>query len=76
MPVKRSHHLSPVDVIDRVLDKGIVIDYDARVFVVGIDIMTTIEARMVVASISTYLERADAIAGRDQRIRPVPRRRH
>jgi hypothetical protein len=62
MPFERSC-LSTADVLDRILDKGIVIDYEARVSLVGIDIMTTVEARVVVASIATYLDRAPAIAG-------------
>jgi hypothetical protein len=49
--------------MDRVLDKGIVIDYHARIFVLGIDLLTTIDARIVVASIDTYLVRADVIRG-------------
>jgi hypothetical protein len=39
-----------VDVLDRMLDKGVVIDYWARASVVGIDLVA-VEARMVVASI-------------------------
>jgi len=50
---------SLIDVLDRVLDKGIVIDAWVRVSLVGIDLMT-IEARVVVASIETYLQKADA----------------
>jgi gas vesicle structural protein len=46
-----------VDVLDRVLDKGIVIDTWIRVFLSGIELIT-IESRIVVASIQTYLERA------------------
>jgi gas vesicle structural protein len=53
---------SLIDVLDRVLDKGIVIDAWVRVSLVGIDLMT-IEARVVVASIETYLQKADAFAG-------------
>jgi len=49
-----------VDVLDRVLDKGIVIDAWVRVSLVGIDLLT-VEARVVVASIDTYLRYADAI---------------
>jgi hypothetical protein len=45
---------SVIDVLDRVLDKGIVIDAWVRVSLVGIDLLT-IEARVVVASIETYL---------------------
>ena len=57
-----STHASVIDVLDRVLDKGIVIDAWVRVSVVGIDLVT-IEARIVVASIQTYLQYADAVAG-------------
>jgi hypothetical protein len=49
-----------VDVLDRVLDKGIVIDVWARVSLVGIEILG-IEARVVVASVETYLKYAHAI---------------
>jgi hypothetical protein len=52
---------SMIDVMDRVLDKGIVIDYFARISVLGIDILTTIESRIVVASFQTYLHHADPI---------------
>ncbi len=46
---------SLVDVLDRVLDKGIVIDAWVRLSVVGIDLLT-IEARIIVASIETYFK--------------------
>jgi hypothetical protein len=49
-----------VDVLDRVLDKGIVIDAWVRVSLVGIDLIT-VEARVVVASIDTYLKYAEAV---------------
>jgi hypothetical protein len=49
-----------IDVLDRVLDKGIVIDAWARMSVVGIDLMT-IEMKVVVASIDTYLQYADKL---------------
>jgi hypothetical protein len=52
---------SIIDVLDHILDKGIVIDAWVRVSVVGIDLIT-VEARVVVASIETYLNRADAVA--------------
>jgi hypothetical protein len=52
---------SLIDVLDRVLDKGIVIDAWVRVSVVGIDLIT-IEARVTVASIETYLKYAEAIS--------------
>ena len=51
MPVERaSGGTSLIDVLDRVLDKGIVIDAWVRVSLVGIDLIT-VEARVVVASI-------------------------
>lgn len=50
---------SLVDVLDRVLDKGIVIDAYVRVSLVGIDLVS-VEARVVVASVETYLEYADS----------------
>lgn len=49
-----------VDVLDRVLDKGIVIDAWVRVSLVGIEVVT-VEARVVVASIATYLGYADVL---------------
>jgi hypothetical protein len=49
-----------IDVLDRVLDKGIVIDAWARMSVVGIDLMT-VEMKVVVASIDTYLLYADRL---------------
>ena len=51
---------SLIDVLDRVLDKGIVIDAWVRVSLVGIDLVT-VEARVVVASIDTYLKYAEAV---------------
>jgi gas vesicle structural protein len=51
---------SLVDVLDRVLDKGIVIDAYVRVTLVGIDLIG-VEARIVVASVETYLKYSDQI---------------
>jgi hypothetical protein len=51
---------SIIDVLDHILDKGIVIDAWVRVSVAGIDLLT-VEARVVVASIDTYLSRGDAV---------------
>jgi len=51
---------SLVEVLDRILDKGIVIDAWARVSLVGIEILT-IEARVVIASVETYLVYAEQI---------------
>jgi hypothetical protein len=61
MPVERATGGSSlIDVLDRVLDKGIVIDAWVRVSLVGIDLIT-VEARVVVASIDTYLKYSDAM---------------
>ena len=49
-----------IDVLDRVLDKGIVIDAYVRVAVAGIDLVT-VHARVIVASIETYIKHADAL---------------
>jgi hypothetical protein len=51
---------SLVDVVDRILDKGVVIDAWVRVSLVGIELLA-IEARAVVASVETYLKYAEAI---------------
>lgn len=48
------------EVVDRILDKGIVIDVWAKVSLVGIELLS-IEARVVVASVETYLKYAEAI---------------
>ena len=48
------------DVLDVVLDKGIVIDAYVRVAVVGIELLT-IDARIVIASVDTYLRFAEAV---------------
>jgi hypothetical protein len=49
-----------IDVLDRVLDKGIVIDAWGRVSLVGIDLIG-LEMTVVFASIDTYLRYADAL---------------
>ena len=62
MPVERAAGgTSLIDVLDRVLDKGIVIDAWVRVSLVGIDLIT-VEARIVVASIDTYLKYSEAVS--------------
>jgi gas vesicle structural protein len=48
------------DVVDTILDKGLVIDAFVRVAVVGIELVT-IDARVVVASVDTYLKFAEAV---------------
>ena len=90
MPVERTTGGSSlIDVLDRVLDKGIVIDAWVRFQVAGIDLIT-VDARVVVASIETYLKHADALVsartvarpeflerdyGTAQRRRPTPLKR-
>src|SRR4026208_606431 len=59
---------SLIDVLDRVLDKGIVIDAWVRVSLVGIDLIV-VEARVVVASIDTYLKYSEAVS----QVAPVSR---
>jgi hypothetical protein len=59
-----------IDLLDRVLDKGIVIDAWLRVAVAGIDLVT-VEARVVVASIDTYLANATTVARTAPIARPV-----
>ena len=61
---------SLIDVLDRVLDKGIVIDAWVRVSLVGIDLIT-VEARVVVASIDTYLKYSEAVAQVPPVSRPI-----
>ena len=48
------------DVIETILDKGLVIDAYVRVSLVGIEVLT-IDARVVVASVDTYLRFAEAV---------------
>src|SRR5512142_3124402 len=71
MPVERtSGGTSLIDVLDRVLDKGIVIDAWVRVSLVGIDLIT-VEARVVVASIDTYLKYSEAVGSVSPVARPA-----
>jgi len=48
------------DVVDLILDKGLVIDAFVRVAVIGIELVT-IDARIVIASVDTYLRFAEAV---------------
>src|SRR5688500_15582581 len=50
---------SLADVLDTILDKGLVIDIYVRVSLVGIELLT-IDARIVIASVDTYLRFAEA----------------
>lgn len=51
---------SLAEVVDRILDKGIVIDAWVRVNLVGIELLS-IEARIVIASVDTWLKYAQAV---------------
>ncbi|HET7304708.1 MAG TPA: gas vesicle protein GvpJ [Segeticoccus sp.] len=55
----RPRSSSLADVVELILDKGLVIDAYVRVSLVGIEILT-IDARIVVASVDTYLRFAEA----------------
>ena len=56
---------SLAEVLDRILDKGAVIDIWARVSLVGIEILT-VEARIVIASVDTFLHYAEEISKIEQ----------
>jgi hypothetical protein len=60
------------DVLDLVLDKGIVIDAYLRVAVVGIELLT-LDARIVIASVDTYLRFAEAVNRLDIQPQQQPR---
>ena len=62
---------SVIEVLDRVLDRGIVIDAWLRVSVVGLTLVD-IDAKVVVASFHTYVTDGDAVAGRGSLRRPDP----
>jgi len=51
---------SLAEVIDRILDKGIVVDAFVRIALVGIELIS-VEARVVIASVETYLRYAEAV---------------
>jgi hypothetical protein len=57
---KSTDSSSLAEVVDRILDKGIVIDAWVKVSLVGIELLS-IEARIVIASVETYLKYAEAI---------------
>lgn len=48
------------EVLDRILDKGLVLDAWVRVSVLGLEILT-VEARVVLAGVETYLKYAEAV---------------
>ena len=59
-----------IDVLDRVLDKGIVIDPSMRISLVGLDLLS-VDLRVVVASIETYLKHFDALALTNTAVAPA-----
>lgn len=59
------------EVLDRILDKGMVVDVWARINLVGIEILT-IEARVVIASVDTFLHYAEEITKIEQASIAVP----
>ena len=61
-----------LDVLDRILDKGIVVDAWIRFSLVGLDLVT-VQARIVVASIETYLDYPDVL--KDMQPQSAPSRR-
>ena len=64
--VRREPNASSLaEVLDRILDKGVVIDVWARVSVIGIELLT-VEARVVVASVDTFLHYAQEISKLEQ----------
>jgi hypothetical protein len=65
MPAPHSIHRAPhpsglYDVLELILDKGLVVDLYVRVSLIGIEILT-IDARIVIASVDTYLRFAEAV---------------
>jgi hypothetical protein len=58
--IERPAPSSLADVINTILDKGLVIDIYVRVSLVGIEILT-VDARVVIASVDTYLRFAEAV---------------
>jgi hypothetical protein len=57
--VQRARPSSLAEIVDLILDKGLVIDAYVRVSLVGIEVLT-IDARIVIASVDTYLRFAEA----------------
>jgi hypothetical protein len=72
MPNKTPPGASVSDVFERVLDRGIVIDAWLRVSVAGITLLD-VDARVVVASIDTYVQHSAAVAPIPLAARPAPR---
>lgn len=58
--VDRSQESSLADVVNTILDKGVVVDVFARVSLVGIELLR-VDVRVVIASVDTYLRYAEAV---------------
>lgn len=58
--VERSQESSLADVVNTILDKGVVVDVFARVSLVGIELLR-VDVRVVIASVDTYLRYAEAV---------------
>ena len=56
---------SLAEVLDRILDKGVVVDVWARISLVGIEILT-VESRVVVSSVDTFLHYSEEMAKIEQ----------
>jgi hypothetical protein len=69
MSIQRSpSRTSTIDVLDRILDKGVVIDAQVQVSVAGIHLVD-INARVIVASIETYVKHAAEVADVERQLR-------
>ena len=62
---------STLDILERILDRGIVIDVVASVSVLGIHHIVDVDARVVVTSIDTYMRYAQPVFGAGAHTRPV-----
>jgi gas vesicle structural protein len=58
--VQRSSSAGLYEILDLLLDKGLVVDVFLRVSLVGIELLT-VDARIVIASVDTYLRFAEAV---------------
>lgn len=57
----RPHASNLAEILDRILDKGIVVDIWTRVSLIGLELVT-VEARVVAASVDTFLHYAQAMS--------------
>jgi hypothetical protein len=71
MASKEAPQANVSDVLDRVLDRGVVIDAWVRVSVAGLTLLD-VDARVVVASIETYVQHSEAVAATPLASRPAP----